>query len=223
MIRAPALRPPTDHPLMKKNKQEEGSIKINRREFSLGSGAFTMAFLLGDGVINLTPAEAKTRKIPFRSLDQKQVSTLDFLSDAIVPGAKSAGLSHFIDHQLSAAYEDNLLILRYLRVNPPFKNFYASALKAFERSVRLKYNKSPLDLSEAEISEFISIMMQNNPAGWPETEQKSEQGPPPAPFFYFVLRSDAIDVTYGTMSSFDSMDIPYMAHIAPSHPWEAPS
>ncbi|VAX07120.1 hypothetical protein MNBD_ALPHA03-2047 [hydrothermal vent metagenome] len=178
-----------------------------------------MAFLLGDGVINLTPAEAKTRKIPFRSLDQKQVSALDFLSDAIVPGAKSAGLSHFIDHQLSAPYEDNLLILRYLRVNPPFKNFYASALKAFERSARLKYNKSPLDLSEAEISEFISIMMQKNPASWSTAEQEA----PPAPFFYFVLRSDAIDVTYGTMSSFNSMDIPYMAHIEPSHPWEAPS
>ncbi|MCF6216667.1 MAG: gluconate 2-dehydrogenase subunit 3 family protein [Emcibacter sp.] len=157
--------------------------------------------------------------MPFRSLNQKQVSALDFLSDAIVPGAKSSGLSHFIDHQLSAPNEDNLLILRYLRMNPPFKNFYTSALKAFERSVRLKYNKSPFDLSEAEISEFISIMMQKNPAGWPETGQV----PPPAPLFYFVLRSDAIDVTYGTMSSFDSMDIPYMAHIAPSHPWKAPS
>ncbi len=182
-----------------------------------------MAFLLGDGVINLTPAEAKTRKITFRSLDQKQVSTLDFLSDAIVPGAKSAGLSHFIDHQLSAPNEDNLLILRYLRVNPPFKDFYTSALKAFEISVRLKYNKNPLDLSEAEISEFISIMMQNNPAGWPEFIEESKQEVPPAPFFYFVLRSDAIDVTYGTVNSFDNMDIPYMAHIMPAHPWESPS
>lgn len=132
-----------------------------------------------------------------------------------MPGARAAGLSHYIDHQLSS--RDNLLILRYLRVKPPFDGFYSSALTAFEQAVRKRYNKNPGELAQGEMSEFITSIMQKNPEGW----AKSGEDAPPAPFFYFVLRSDAIDVTYGTMAAFDSLDIPYMAHIEPDHAWES--
>ncbi len=163
-------------------------------------------------MVNLTPAQAKERKIPFQALNKDQAALIDHLGDAIVPGAKKVGLSHYIDHQLSAKHADNLLILRYLRVNPPFDGFYASSLTAFERAVTRKYNKNPSELTESEMTDFITIMMQKNPEGWNDA--------PPAPFFYFVLRSDAIDVTYGTMAAFDSLDIPYMAHIDPTQTWE---
>ena len=42
---------------------------------------------------------------------------------------------------------------------------------------------------------------------------------PPAAFFLFVLRMDAIDVVYGTQDGFDRLDLPYMAHIAPPARW----
>ena len=42
---------------------------------------------------------------------------------------------------------------------------------------------------------------------------------PPAGLFYFTLRSDAIDVVYGTQRGFENLGVPYMAHIAPPSRW----
>jgi hypothetical protein len=188
-------------------------MKISRRGFSLSSGAFTLAFLLGGKVMHLTPAEAKAQDILFQTITDDQAALISLLGEAIAPGAKAAGLPHYIDHQLSTKFSDNFLIIRYLGVNPPFDGFYRASLTAFENAVKQKYDKKPADLSDHEMADFITIMMQKNPEGW-------DSAAPPAPFFYFVLRSDAIDVTYGTMDAFDRLDIPYMAHIEPAHPWK---
>ena len=40
-----------------------------------------------------------------------------------------------------------------------------------------------------------------------------------ASYVLFVLRADALDVTYGTPEGFDALGIPYMAHIMPETPW----
>jgi hypothetical protein len=53
-------------------------------------------------------------------------------------------------------------------------------------------------------------MRQNKIEGW--------QGPG-GPFVYLVLRSDAVDVVYGTMEGYASLGIPYMPHIAPTKRW----
>lgn len=188
-------------------------MNISRREFSLRSGAVMLSVIIGGTTVKITPGEAKEKNLPFQSLNKEQTDIIDLLGEAIVPGARGAGLSHYIDHQLSMDLENNFLILRYLGVAAPFKSFYASALSAFHRAIKKKYNKGPKDLNEAEMTEFINIMMQKNPDGW-------GQNASPAPFFYFVLRSDAIDVTYGSIAGFENLDIPYMAHIAPKHNWK---
>jgi hypothetical protein len=53
-------------------------------------------------------------------------------------------------------------------------------------------------------------MRQNKIDGW--------KGPPGG-FVYFLLRSDAVDVVYGTVAGYKSLDIPYMAHIEPKRSW----
>jgi hypothetical protein len=58
--------------------------------------------------------------------------------------------------------------------------------------------------------DFVNLMRQNKIDGW--------QGPP-GPFVYGVLRSDAVDVVYGTMEGYEALGVPYMAHIAPSKRW----
>lgn len=42
-----------------------------------------------------------------------------------------------------------------------------------------------------------------------------------SPLFYFVLRNDAIDVVYGTTEGYESLGVPYMAHIPPPSGWGA--
>jgi hypothetical protein len=58
--------------------------------------------------------------------------------------------------------------------------------------------------------DFVNLMRQGKLQGW--------QGPPPG-FVYFVLRSDAVDVVYGTMDGYESLGVPYMPHIAPDKRW----
>src|SRR5260221_14447518 len=53
-------------------------------------------------------------------------------------------------------------------------------------------------------------MRQNKIDGW--------QGPP-GPLVYLILRSDAVDVVYGTMDGYANLGIPYMPHIAPTKRW----
>ena len=57
---------------------------------------------------------------------------------------------------------------------------------------------------------FVDNMRQNRVEGW--------QGPAGS-FVYLVLRSDAVDVDYGTMEGYASLGIPYMPHIAPTKRW----
>ena len=42
---------------------------------------------------------------------------------------------------------------------------------------------------------------------------------PAAGLVYFVLRSDAVDVVYGTPAGFERLGVPYMAHILPPAGW----
>ncbi len=66
------------------------------------------------------------------------------------------------------------------------------------------------ELSQDQQSAILGQFAQANPEGW--------EGPP-GPFFYFVLRNDAVDVVYGTKEGMESLGIPYMAHIEPPSKW----
>jgi hypothetical protein len=39
--------------------------------------------------------------------------------------------------------------------------------------------------------------------------------------FFMCLRSDAVDVVYGTPAGFEKLNIPYMQHILPPEGWNA--
>jgi hypothetical protein len=90
-------------------------------------------------------------------------------------------------------------------------NFYRAALGAIDRASQALNNGRPfVELGEAEQRSFVDNMRQNKVEGW--------QGPA-GPFVYLVLRSDAVDVVYGTMDGYAALGIPYMPHIAPSKRW----
>ena len=98
-----------------------------------------------------------------------------------------------------------------LNVRPPYANFYHAALGAVDNaSQSLNGSRKFAQLSPAEQHDFVDAMRQNKIQGW--------QGPSGS-FVYLVLRSDAVDVVYGTMDGYEALGIPYMPHIAPEKRW----
>ena len=184
---------------------------IERRAFVKGAGLGALAFTVGGAEILLSPSEARARNVPFRLLKENEAETIAALGETLVPGARAAGVAHFVDQQLSVPAGEALLEARILNVKPPFANFYRAALGAIDKASIANYGgRRFAQLSEPERHAFVGLMRQNKIDGW--------QGPPGG-FIYFVMRHDAVDVVYGTMEGYESLGIPYMPHIAPEKRW----
>jgi hypothetical protein len=158
----------------------------------------------------MTPAQARASDVPFRALDTGTVAVLDALGDVLLPGSAAAGLAHYIDHQLSGDPADSMLMIKYLGVPAPFADFYRVGLHAAGALARAVHGKAFADLSKEQAIGLVAKMAAGQIEGW--------QGPPVG-LFYFVLRSDAVDVVYGTKAGFEQLGVPYMAHIEPPGRW----
>ena len=177
----------------------------------LPAAAGALAFSVDGADVLLTPRAARAQDVPLRTLSAAQAETLDAVGETLVPGARQAGISHFVDQQISIPAEEALLQARILNVRPPYANFYRAALAALNgASERLNGGRAFAQLSETEQRSLVDNMRQNKVEGW--------QGPA-GPFVYLVLRSDAVDVVYGTMDGYAHLGIPYMPHIAPTQKW----
>src|SRR3954464_15794101 len=178
---------------------------VGRREFMRGAlGA--LAFTVGGAQVLLTPRAARAQGVPFRLLQAREAETLEAMGETLVPGARAAGIAHFIDQQISGPPEEALLQARILNVKPPFANFYRGAIGGIEKASDKINGMKFAALSADKQREFVNLMRQNKADGW--------QGPP-GPFVYAVLRSDAVDVVYSTMEGYAALGVPYMPHIAP--------
>ena len=184
--------------------------QIERRNFVKGVGIGALAFTVGGAQVLLTPRQAAAQNVPFRLLKAPEAETLAAMGETLVPGARAAGIAHFVDHQLSVPAEEALLEARILNVRPPYANFYRAALGAIDRASIKLYDRGFAQLPTNDQRDFVNLMRQNKVEGW--------QGPA-APFVYFILRSDAVDVVYGTMEGYAGLGIPYMPHIAPTKRW----
>jgi hypothetical protein len=183
---------------------------IKRRAFMKGAGLGALAFTVGGAEVLLTPAAARAQGVPFRLLNGHEGETIEALGETLVPGARAAGVAHFIDQQISVPPEEALLQARIFNVRPPFANFYRAALGAVDRASEKVAGKKFAALSANEQRDFVNNMRQNKIEGW---------SGPPAPFVYTILRSDAVDVVYGTMEGYAALGIPYQAHIVPTKRW----
>jgi hypothetical protein len=184
--------------------------EIQRRAFMKGAAIGALAFSVGGAEVMLTPRQAQAQNIPLRTLTPEQAATLGAMGEALVPGAKDAGVVNFVDQQLSIPAEQALLQARILNVRPPFANFYRAALSAIDGASDKTRGRKFAQLSPDEQRDFVNLMRQNKIDGW--------QGPP-GPFVYAVLRSDAVDVVYATMEGYAALGVPYMPHIAPTKRW----
>jgi hypothetical protein len=184
---------------------------IERRAFMKGAALGALAFTVGGAEVLLTPRDARAQAVPFRTLTAAEVETLEAMGETLVPTARASGISHFVDQQLSIPAEEALLEARILNVRPPYANFYRAALGAVDRASQAHNGgRRFAQLNATEQHSFVDNMRQNKIDGW--------QGPAGG-FVYTVLRFDSIDVVYGTMAGYAALDIPYMAHIAPTKRW----
>src|ERR1700760_2652851 len=183
---------------------------MERRVFMKGASMGMLSFAVGGVDVLMTPGEARARAVPFRSLQAEEAETLEALGETLLPGAREAGVAHFIDQQVSVPANEALLEARIVNVRPPYINFYRGAIGGVNKASMARSGKRFAALSPTEQHDFIDQLRQNKIEGW--------QGPP-AGLVYFVLRSDATDVVYGTMEGYESLGVSYLPHIAPDKRW----
>jgi Gluconate 2-dehydrogenase subunit 3 len=158
----------------------------------------------------MTPGEARVPGGRSGSSTRTRPRLLEARGEALVPGAKQAGVAHFNDQQVSVPPGEALLEARQLNVRPPFINFYRTAIAAVDEGAEARSGRRFAALGAGEQHDFIDAMRQNKIDGW--------QGPRSG-FVYQVLRNDAVDVVYGTMEGYESLGVPYMPHTAPDRRW----
>ena len=108
--------------------------EIQRRAFMQGAALGALTFTVGGVEVMLTPREAHAQNIPLRTLTPEQGATLDAVGETLVPGAKAAGVTNFVDQQISVPAEQSLLQARILSMRPPYANFYRAALGAIDNA-----------------------------------------------------------------------------------------
>lgn len=168
-----------------------------------------LTFNLGGASLLLTPEQARAQGIPLQKLTEEQARQLDLLAEAMVPGSAELGVVQFIDHQLNADPNEALLIAKYFAVAPPYINFYSRGLEVTAGMAQKAAGKSIDALDATEMEQLVKSMF---PPGTVVDEF-------PIFLFYMCLRSDAVDVVYGTPAGFNKLNIPYMQHILPPEGW----
>jgi len=181
---------------------------ITRRDLfvRMGTGLVAITIAGPDGPIS--PAEARARGLELRHLSGAEGRTLEALCDVLVPGAAAAGVAQFVDDQLGR--DNPLLLLKYMDWPGSYVDFYRAGLRSLDQESIARFRRPFPEAAADRKDTLVRDISQKSPAGW---------GSPPAPLFYFVTRSDAVDVYYGTPEGFDRLQVPSMAHRLPPARW----
>ncbi len=185
-----------------------------RRTFIHGTGLGLFSYTVAGSVVLLSPREARANGAAFKVLHDNEVELIEAFGEALAPAARENGIAHFVDQQLSVDANDALLMIRAFNVPPPYASFYRAGLAALNDYSIEVHDKPFVALNDAQTSVIIDALVAAlggaTPAGWTG---------PPAALVYLAIRSDAVDVVYGTVDGFERLGVPYMPHIVPPEPW----
>lgn len=190
--------------------QSLGGPAPDRRTLLKAAALGLFAFHVGGCQQLLTPAAARERGATFQVLSTAEAVLLEAFGETLVPGARAAGIAHYVDANLARPAEASLLTLRYLDVVAPHDAFYKAGLAALDEAAVRTLGKPFAEAGAAEARPLVAALLPATVSGWTG---------PPSPLFYLAVRSDAADLVYGTRDAFERMDIPYMAHIEPPADW----
>lgn len=187
-------------------------MKLTRRSLvdgALKGSLLCLTFEIGGVSLLLTPEQARAQGVPLMKLTAEQARRMEALAEAMVPGSAALGVVQFIDHQLNADPNEAMLIAKYFGVALPYVNFYAKGLEVAAGMAGTVAGKSIDELDAAGLEQLIKAMAP------PGTMVDGF----PIFLFYMCLRSDAVDVVYGTPDGFKKLNVPYMQHILPPEGW----
>jgi len=193
---------------------------VSRRTALVGIGAGgaaglgLLAFTDRGRTLWRTPEEARKAGLGYKTLDTGEVAMLEALGETLLPGAREAGIAHYVDHHVTQTAAKSLLMIRYLDIPPPYIEFYRAGLKALDGFSHSMNGKTFADQDPSSAIAIVRSISNPDPSAAP----KNWRGPPAA-LFYFVTRADAVDVVYGTEKGMKKLGLPYMAHILPETPW----
>jgi hypothetical protein len=156
----------------------------------------------------LSPAQAWSQNVPLTVLTTSQATQLETFGEVLLPGSRKAGIANFVDTQL--AREVPLLMVRYFDWPGPLTEFYTGGLAALDAASTAAHGTAFADATPEQQHTLVGTLLGGDVPGW--------DGPPP-PLVYMAIRSDAVDVMYGTVEGFERLDIPYMPHISPEEAW----
>lgn len=155
-------------------------------------------------------AEAKTvENTSYKVLTAAEVETLAAWCATMVSGADQAGVARFVDENLAGDQAASLLLLRYLDASD-MAGFYRKGISGIEKECQHRFGLTFVRATATQRLELVEAAIASKMQVWIE---------PTPNFFYFISRSDAVDVVYGTQAGFADLKIPYLAHIQPPKPW----
>ena len=185
--------------------------QLDRRNFVRSAAIGTFAFQVAGTTTWLTPRQAHAATVPVQHFDAAQQSVLGAFCEHLLPGAIAAGVVEFIDQQLGETANECMLMCKFFPgLNAPYDEFYLGGLAALNTLTDKLFSESFIALNDEQKDAVVKSLWEGNADPW--------LGPPP-PLFYMMLRSDAVDVVYGTEAGFQNLGIPYLAHIRPPQDW----
>lgn len=179
------------------------------RRYLLRAGGASVAITAVTLLSVFDPRAARAESAPFEIITPDEATLIESLSDAIVPGARDAGVSHYIDHELASP--SPRLLLRFAQLPGPLTPYYRGALAAFSASMTSQGSRFA-SLSPEARHALIEALRTGAIKPW-------DAAAVPPPVFYGMMRNDGVDVVYGSVEGFAALDIPYMAHIMPDKTW----
>ena len=196
----PLLGPESDRP----------RTGVTRRDFLGRAGLGLMVFTIGSRQLLLTPAQARAQGVDLQVLSPEEADLLETWCDLLVPGAREAGVSNFVDAQLAKDPSEALVMIRLLDWPPPFAEFYRGSLAALDAYSRRAGGGPLASLSKEQTGSVVGAIASGTAAPW--------KGPPAA-LFYYASRSDGLDVVYGTDEGSQKLDVLRAHQITPPSPW----